>query len=151
MAKKTEHTEHAKTKFLKTFLQTCHIAKAAKLAGVGRTTVYDWLRSDEAFRTSFEEVRESIRDSLEAEAFRRAVKGTRKPVYQQGQLVGYVREYSDGLLTLLLKAHDAKYRDVNKVSFTDPSGEMPAIPNVVIVSSEMKGLWDQIKKQLQEN
>jgi hypothetical protein len=38
------------------------------------------------------------------EAWRRAVKGCRKPVYQGGQLVGYVREFSDLLLIFLIKA-----------------------------------------------
>jgi hypothetical protein len=35
-----------------------------------------------------------------------------KPVYQQGMLVGHVQEYSDGLLTLLLKAkRPSEFRD----------------------------------------
>jgi hypothetical protein len=40
---------------------------------------------------------------LEDEAFRRAVTGVDKPVFQKGECVGFIREYSDNLLTLLLR------------------------------------------------
>jgi len=39
-------------------------------------------------------------DSLEDEAVRRARDGYDKPVYQQGQCVGHVREYSDTLMVV---------------------------------------------------
>jgi hypothetical protein len=50
--------------------------------------------------------------AMEAEAYRRAVKGVLKPVVQQGRVVARVRLYSDSLLALLLKAHaPEKYRE----------------------------------------
>lgn len=49
---------------------------------------------------------------MEAEAFRRGVKGTEKPVFHQGVECGRIREYSDTLLITLLKANrPAKYRE----------------------------------------
>lgn len=49
---------------------------------------------------------------MEAEAFRRAVKGVLKPVFHQGKITARVRQYSDPLLALLLKANlPAKYRE----------------------------------------
>lgn len=41
---------------------------------------------------------------MEVEAQRRAVDGTRKPVYYKGVKVGAVQEYSDNLMMFLLKA-----------------------------------------------
>jgi hypothetical protein len=40
---------------------------------------------------------------LEDEAIRRAVLGVQEPIYQKGELVGYVTRYSDSLLAFLLK------------------------------------------------
>ena len=55
--------------------------------------------------------------AAEDEAFRRAVEGTEEPVYHKGKVCGSVRRYSDGLLTLLLKAGDPdKYADRSKVT-----------------------------------
>ena len=41
---------------------------------------------------------------MEDEALRRALNGTQRPVYQQGQLVGYIQEFSDTLMIFQLKA-----------------------------------------------
>lgn len=55
-------------------------------------------------------------DRLEQEAIRRAVDGTNKPVFFQGEIVGFEKEYSDTLLVLLLKAHKPdKYRERSDV------------------------------------
>jgi hypothetical protein len=40
------------------------------------------------------------------EAHRRAVEGSQKPVFHRGEVCGYVTEYSDQLLAMLLKADD---------------------------------------------
>ena len=50
-------------------------------------------------------------EKLEAEADRRGVKGVVKPVLYKGKVVGSIREYSDALLMLRLKALDPRYRD----------------------------------------
>ncbi|MBX6773030.1 MAG: hypothetical protein IRY83_14975 [Chloroflexi bacterium] len=56
-------------------------------------------------------------DALEAEAWRRAVDGVERPVYQNGQRVGAVREYSDTLLIFLLKGgRPQKYRERYELS-----------------------------------
>lgn len=55
-------------------------------------------------------------DDMELEAKRRAFKGTLKPVYQGGEKVGEIREYSDTLAIFLLKAHrPEKYRERHEV------------------------------------
>ena len=53
---------------------------------------------------------------MEAEAYRRGVKGVQRPEYQAGALTGYTTEYSDLLLQLLLRANRPdKYREKNDI------------------------------------
>lgn len=71
-----------------------------------------WRENDPVFRGHLLEARLRFAESLETEAHRRAVIGVDKPVYYQGEVVGEIREFSDGLLTLLLKANlPDKYRE----------------------------------------
>jgi hypothetical protein len=66
-------------------------------------------RSKEA---RWDEALEDAADRLEAEAFRRAVRGVDRPVVYRGERVGTVHEFSDALLMFLLKAaRPEKYRD----------------------------------------
>ena len=80
--------------------------KAARAAKIGRSTAYDLRDDDELFAAAWKVARYQSADVLESEAWRRAVTGTLKPVYQGGQLVGKIREYSDTLLIFLLKHAD---------------------------------------------
>jgi hypothetical protein len=83
---------------------TGNVTVACAQAEVGKTQVYEWRKDDIEFRFAWDDAIESAADLLEAEAFRRGVQGTRRPVYQGGVLVGHVQEYSDTLLIFLLKA-----------------------------------------------
>jgi len=60
---------------------------------------------------------ELLRQRLrEEEADRRALDGTKKPVFHKGEICGYIREYSDSLLALQLKAGNPdRYADRSKV------------------------------------
>ena len=89
------------------------IKRACKVAGVGRSSHYEWLEANPAYRAAFEAAKEDAADSLEAEVYRRAVKGVRKPAgWYKGVAGGYVREYSDVLLMFRLKAlRPEKYRE----------------------------------------
>lgn len=112
MANPTNPTDEAKAKFLKSLSRYGNITKAAKAARVHRSTPYAWKEDDEAFAAAWDAAIEEASDHLEAEAYRRAVTGTLKPVHYQGKKVDTVREYSDSLLTLLLKANrPEKFKD----------------------------------------
>ena len=78
--------------------------KAARTAGISRDQAYNWRNEDPAFdRAWVEAVAEGI-DKLEDEAFRRAVDGNARTVRDKdGNIISEMREYSDSLLTLLLK------------------------------------------------
>jgi hypothetical protein len=97
-------TRAAQARFAREYAKHANISKACRVAGVGRATVYEWLRDDKAFAALHAAAREEAIDGLELEARRRAVEGTLKPVFQNGRKVGAVREYSDTLLIVLLKA-----------------------------------------------
>lgn len=77
-----------------------------------RNMHYEYLKKDEDYRQAFEIAHLEAIDHLEAEARRRAVEGTERPIYYKGRKVGAFREYSDQLLMFLLKgAAPEKYAD----------------------------------------
>lgn len=101
----------ARETFIAQLAQGASITMAAERAGVGRTTAYEWKAADEAFAALWEEALEAGIDRLEDEARRRAVHGVEKPVVAMGKIarnddgtVLMIREYSDTLLALMLKA-----------------------------------------------
>lgn len=68
-----------------------------------------------AFRQSWDEALLEAAGNAEHELYRRAQEGTDKPVFQRGQLVGHVREYSDRLLAQRVRALNPAYRETTKV------------------------------------
>ena len=92
------------------------ISLAASTAGYARRSAYNWRKTDESFATRWEEAVDTAIERLEDEADRRAVEGTLRPVFFQGEQCGAVREYSDLLLIFRLKAlRPEKYREHVKV------------------------------------
>lgn len=95
------------------------MSESATLAGIGRQSAYDWRRDDAEFAAAWDDAVDQAADRMEREALRRAVEGVDEPVYQGGELVGYVRKYSDTLLIFLLKAaRPEKYRERAEVRQT---------------------------------
>jgi hypothetical protein len=78
------------------------MAKACDTVGLHFRTVKNWRAADANFDDEVKQAIEAGIDRLEDEATRRAVEGVEKPVYQSGELVGHVTEYSDSLLAFLL-------------------------------------------------
>lgn len=101
----------AKEAFLAAFAKTGNISVAAQAANVDRTTAWYW-RKDPEFRAKFREARRESVEYMEAEALRRAMHGTRRPIFQGGKKVGEELVYSDPLLMFLLRAaKPKKYRE----------------------------------------
>ncbi len=70
-----------------------------------RRGIYEWRDGNPEYKRAFEAAKEDAADSLEAEVYRRAVKGVKKPVgWYKGVAVGHVREFSALLLMFQLKA-----------------------------------------------
>ena len=127
MAKTDKETpkKDMKTVFIEKLKASPNVSVAAKAAGINRTYAYKLKSEDDEFAAAWDEAVESSTDAAEAEAFRRAVKGTVKPVFHMGKKVGGIREYSDTLLIFLLKAHrPEKYRDAVKVTGSGKNGEI---------------------------
>jgi len=105
-------TDHARQTFLETLRDTANASAAARAASVNRRTGYNWRDENPEFAADWDEALEEATDALEAEARRRALDGVAKPVFYQGEECGTVQEYSDTLMTLLLKAHRPdKYKE----------------------------------------
>lgn len=112
-----------KNVFLKALAESGTVTTASKKAKIGRTTAYKVREEDSVFAAAWDEALAEAVDGMEAEAHRRAVEGTLKPVYQQGRKVGSIREYSDTLLIFLLKgAKPEKYRERSDVQHSGPGG-----------------------------
>jgi AcrR family transcriptional regulator len=127
--------QRARDAFLAELALRGNISDAARAAGVSRRTVYEWREADASFAADWNEALETAIDAMEREAYRRAFEGTRKPVIgrvgkdedgilsdENGEPL-YLREYSDSLATLLLKAHrPEKYRERQEVQHTGRVG-----------------------------
>ena len=109
--------------FLAIYAASAHIGKAAHWAKIHRDTHYHWHKTDEYYRAAFAECERFAAQVLQSEAFRRAHRGTKRPVYQGGVEVGFVVEYSDSLAMFLLKGlMPERYGDKLKMTWDgDPS------------------------------
>jgi len=103
--------------FLECYREMGVIKRACEVAGVGRSSHYEWMEANPEYQRAFESAQEDAADSLEAEVYRRAVKGVKKSVgWYKGVPGGHVREYSDILLMFQLKAlRPEKYRERHDV------------------------------------
>jgi len=122
VATRAQTAQHKKA-FLEVFRRLGNVSAAATESEISRRVVYDWLDKDLKFAAAFREAEIEAVDYMEREAWRRAVEGTKKPVFQGGELVGHVQEYSDTLMIFLLKARDpAKYREKHQHELSGPDG-----------------------------
>jgi hypothetical protein len=123
MGRSARFDAEAREKFLTELRRRGNVADAVRAAGFGRTCAYEHRQADPAFAAAWDLAVEEAADGLEAEAWRRAVEGTARPVYHRGREVGEVREYSDTLLVHLLKAHrPEKYRERVAAELSGPQG-----------------------------
>lgn len=93
-----------KRRFLEAFELIGHVGNTCRIVNIVPRTLYHWRWLDKDFEQQFLIASERALMLLEDEAWRRAVIGIEKPIYQRGVLVGFVKEYSDNLLAILLKA-----------------------------------------------
>lgn len=124
---------HAKKRaFLAAYCVTGNLSASAQAAGCHRTSHYDWMESDEAYRAAFEAAHEVALDLLEQEARRRAVVGVAEPYVHGGKVVMdpehpdqplIKRTYSDTLLMFLLNGgRPDKFRNRYNVEHSGPDG-----------------------------
>lgn len=106
----------AMDRFIAEFEVAANVSAACRVVGIHRSTLYAWRDYYPDFAVRYHQAEKTADDALEAEAYRRAVKGVRrrKPHFWQGKVVGHevITEYSDTLLIFLLKGRaPEKYRE----------------------------------------
>jgi hypothetical protein len=132
-------------KFFKVLGECANVSRACEQACISRDHVYDVKRADKEFSKRWDDAYEQGFYKFEEEAARRAFEGYEKPVYRNGVVVDYVKEYSDTLVNLMLKGRMRKiYGDRQEIKI-DRSGDAPYAK----LSDEQ--LDDLIKKQLGED
>lgn len=121
--------QHPKKRaFLAAFAHLGSVTRAARAAKIDRTSHFLWKRDDSDYARAFEDAQAISADVLEDAAVGRARDGIDKPVFHQGKICGYIREYSDTLLIFLLKgAKPEKFRDKSSIEHTGKDGT-PLMP-----------------------
>jgi hypothetical protein len=99
------HHHDWKPLFLAALAKAPNVSAAARTAKIDRTTAYSARAHNPDFAAKWDEALEEAIDDLVGECYRRARRGTKRPVFYEGQPCGFVREYSDTLAIFLLKAH----------------------------------------------
>lgn len=113
--------EDLQDRYLQALPKFFTVSAALTAAGASAKQLRRWREQSGEFMVREQDARNELADKLENEAIRRAFKGIRVPVYQGGLLAGHMTQYSDQLLTLLLKAtRPEKYRERSEVSVTQP-------------------------------
>jgi hypothetical protein len=68
--RKNEHTEHNKKEYLEALEKSLGVkTTACKVTGIGRTTVYDWIKDDQEFRNAVKEIEQVALDFVESKLF----------------------------------------------------------------------------------
>lgn len=108
--------------FLEAYMEHVTITKACDIIGYSRKVIYEWFSYDTQFKQAFDEAKKIAIERLEDEAHRRAFEGIENPVYQKGEFVGFIREYSDSLIQFLLKGHKPKIYGTDRQELSGPGG-----------------------------
>lgn len=105
-------TPELKAKFLVELeAQAGNVTRAAAICCIATNTLYEGRKTDLEFNAAWEVAAQRGFRRMEDEARRRAYEGVDEPVFYQGEVCGHIKKYSDYLMSLMLKAHDKKYRE----------------------------------------
>ena len=110
-------TKRQRDRFLEHFAATLNVTAAAKLAGVGRSTVYRLRERDRTFAEAWREAEAEAIDKLEAQAYRFAMEGAEERTYDgNGKLVSRrVREDPASAARLLAAHRPALYSERHRL------------------------------------
>lgn len=118
-------------------MANCGVMYQAVMAAGLSYSQFMKLRKDfPALNTLVEDAMDLYREKVAHAVHCRAISGTEKPVYYQGAVVGYVREYSDRLLELHAKRHCPEYRDKGQLDVNVAGGVL-----VVHETEQTKEEW----------
>ena len=97
-------------------------SRASMEAKIAISTLANWRRDDQDFNDACKKAIDGGTDYYEDEARRRAVEGVDRPVFQQGECVGFVREYSDALMSMMLGGRRPEVYGKQRVEMSGPEG-----------------------------
>ena len=118
----TKFTPRVQETFLKLYRGNGVINRSSHDLNISPETPRQHAMKHPEFAAAMAQALQDYRDTLEIEAYRRAVEGVEKPVYYKGVVVGQVLEYSDRMLELKLKRHIPEYRDRHTLDVTHAGG-----------------------------
>jgi len=105
-------TRELKMVFLRAFARHGIISDGTVAAGITYRTYYRWKRDDEVFNEDCKTAETMANDLMEREARRRAIDGFERPIIYQGEVTGEYTDFSDALLTTLMKGNKPeKYKE----------------------------------------
>ena len=122
-------TAQRKLKFLVSYRANCNVSAAARAAGINRRSVYQAREDDAEFARLMDEYKQEHLDAIEAEFYRRAVQGDKKPIMSMGKplrddernIVTEVK-YDTRAGEILLQAHRPEFRLRSHVELSGPGG-----------------------------
>ncbi len=117
-----EQTELAKKVVLLWLMRGYSKSRAAAEAKISTRTLATWRTEDKEFNAACKKAIDDGTDQFEDEARRRAVEGVDRPVFQQGECVGFTREYSDSLMSMMLGGRRPDVYGKQRVEMSGPEG-----------------------------
>lgn len=120
--------DNVKNTFLTEVKRTGLVATAARNAGTNSRRIKTECEQDKEFEADLKECLMIYAETIQAELHKRAVEGVEEDVYFQGQVCGQKINYSDALLTTLVKAKSPEFREKLSVDTTIHGGVMLTIP-----------------------
>lgn len=97
--------QELKMVFCRAYARHGIVSDGLSAAGISRKTYYRWRKNDESFSENCVMAEEMANDFLEREARRRAMEGFDRPVIYKGEITETYKDYSDSLMTVLLKGN----------------------------------------------
>jgi len=117
-----------KTAFLESVRRTGLVAKSASAVGTSSRRIKTECEVDKDFGADFQEALVMYAESVQEELHRRAMEGVEEIVYFQGVECGRKINYSDSLLTTLVKAKSPEFREKLSVDTTIHGGVLCVLP-----------------------
>lgn len=142
-------TDKKREKFLKRLAETANITLSSNSIGMTRNALYNIRARDPEFAKAWDDALEEATDALEFEARRRALHGTDKPVFHRGKKCGIIKEYSDTLMIVLLKAHRGeKFKERYQGELSGPGGAPIPAEVAMNIHPAARTILDRIKADI---
>lgn len=121
------------------------IAHACISQGVSYRQFGDLCKAFPALQALKDEAKDLYRDKVSRAVHNRAIDGWLEPVFYKGELIGYIRKFSDRMLELQAKRYIPEYRDKAAVDLSVAGGVL--VVNSGDIIDKEKWLVEQRKRR----